>query len=201
MFNLGGILTEEQHYADAEQMHEEVIESARRVLGPQHPGTLVAMSTLATILDKEKRFAEAEKLNRQVFEAQRQTLGPENASTLLTLGNLGYVLIEEKNYPEAEKVLRQALAGLRRVLGPSHEVTATALENLARVLALEGQREEAFVNLRVFAESTDSVEEIQQIEKDDNFQSLHGDPRFDALLAATRQRIAAVQKQPATSSR
>jgi serine/threonine protein kinase len=201
MFNLGSILTEEAHFADAEEINKELIESARRVLGPQHPGTLVAMNTLAMILDREKRFAEAEKVYRDVFEAQRQTLGLENASTLLTLGNLGSLLIEEKNYSEAETILREALAGLRRVLGPSHEVTATALENLARVLALEGKREEAFVNLRAYAESMDSVEEIQHMEKDDNFQSLHGDPRFDVLLAATRQRIAAVQKQPATSSR
>jgi non-specific serine/threonine protein kinase/serine/threonine-protein kinase len=197
MFNLGGILTQEAHYADAEEINKELIESARRVLGPQHPGTLVAMNTLAMILDREKRFAEAEKLYREVFEAQRQTLGPENASTLLTLGNLGSLLIEEKNYPEAEKVLRQALAGLRRVLGPSHEVTATALENLARVLALEGKREEAFLNLRAFAEGISAVDEFERMEKDDSFQSLRGDPRFDALLAATRQRIAAVQKQPA----
>ena len=198
MFNLCGILTEEAHYADAEEINKELIESARRVLGPQHPGTLVAMSTLAMVLDREKRFTEAEKLYREVYEAQRQTLGPDNASTLLTLGNLGALLIEEKNYPEAEEVLRQALAGLRRVLGPSHEVTETALENLARVLALEGKREEAFVNLRAYAEALDSVDDIQQLEKDDKFQSLREDPRFDALVAATRQRISAVRKQPAT---
>ena len=198
MFNLGGILTEEQHYADAEQIHKELIESARRVLGPQHPGTLVAMSTLATILDKEKRFAEAEKLNRQVFEAQRQTLGPENASTLLTLGNLGYVLIEEKNYSEAEKVLREALAGLRRVLGPSHDVTAAAANKLALVLALEGKRDEAFVDLRAYEETFSSTDDIERLEKDDDYQFLHADPRFEALLAATRQRLAAAKRQPAT---
>ncbi|MGA8764154.1 MAG: serine/threonine-protein kinase [Candidatus Sulfotelmatobacter sp.] len=198
MFNLGGILTEERHYADAEEIHKKLIESARRVLGPQHPGTLVAMSTLATILEKEKRFSEAEKLDREVFEAQRQTLGPENASTLLTLGNLGSLLIEEKNYPEAEKVLREALDELRRVLGPSHEVTATAAQNLARVLALQGKRDEAFAPLRAYAEGLIAMDEFERLEKDDNLQSLHQDPRFVALMAATRQRIATAQTQPAT---
>jgi predicted negative regulator of RcsB-dependent stress response len=106
--------------------------------------------------------------------------------------------MSEKNYSEAEKVLREALGGLRRVLGPSHEVTSGAAYKLARVLALEGKRDEAFVNLRAYAEALDSVDDIQHLEKDDNFQSLRGDPRFDALVAATRQRIAAVQKQPAT---
>ena len=196
MFNLAGILTEEQHYADAEEMYKELIESARRVLGPQHPGTLVAKGTLAMILDEEKRFAEAEKLYREVLEAQRQTLGPEHASTLLTLGNLGSVLIQEKNYSEAEKVLREALAGLRRVLGPSHEVTANAALNLARVLALEGKRDEALVNLRAYADGLDAVDDIDHLEKDDEVQSLHSDPRFAALVAATRQRIAAAQTQP-----
>jgi serine/threonine protein kinase len=197
MFNLESILTEEGQYADAEVINKELIESARRVLGPQHPGTLVAMNTLAMILDREKRFAEAEKLYRDVSEAQRQTLGPENASTLLTLGNLGSLLIEEENYPEAEKVLRQALAGLRRVLGPSHEVTETALENLALVLALEGKRDEAFVDLRADAENFSSTDDIEHLEKNDHYQFLHSDPRFEALLAATRQRIAAAKPQPA----
>lgn len=198
MFNLGAILSEEQHYADAEGVYKEVIVSARRVLGPQHPGTLVAMSSLATVLDEEKRFAEAEKLHREVLEAQRKALGPQHASTLLSMGNLGFVLIEEKNYSEAEKVLREAVAGLRRVLGPSHEVTAGAVYKLARVLALEGKRDEAFVNLRAYTETIDSDDDIQRLEKNDSFQSLHRDPRFDALLAATRQRIAAAKMQPAT---
>jgi serine/threonine protein kinase len=200
MFNLAGILTEEQHYADAEEMFKQLIESARRVLGPQHPGTLATKSNLASLLRNEQRYADAEKLEREVLEAQRQTLGPEHASTLLTLSNLGFVLILEKKYSEAEQVLREALGGLRRVLGPSHEFTATAAQNLARVLALQGKRDEAFIPLRAYAEGIGAVDDVERLEKDDNFQSLHGDPRFEALLAATRQRIAAAKMQP-TSSR
>jgi serine/threonine protein kinase len=197
MFNLAGILTEEQHYADAQEVYTQLIESARRVLGPQHPSTLVGMSALAALLDEEKRFSEAEKLDRQVLEAQLQTLGPKHASTLLTMGNLGFALIEEKKYPEAEKVLREALDGLRRVLGPTHEVTSGAAYKLARVLASEGKRDEAFLNLRAYADAMESVDDIEHLEKDPHFQSLHGDPRFDALLAATRQRIAAAKPQQA----
>jgi serine/threonine protein kinase/tetratricopeptide (TPR) repeat protein len=197
MFNLATVLSEEKHYADAEEMYKELIESARRVLGPQHPGTLAAMSTFAALLTDEKRFAEAEKLDRQVLETQQQTLGPQHSSTLLTMGNLGAVLINEKNYPEAERVLREALAGLRRVLGPAHEVTQTAVLNLGRVLVLEGKRDEAFVHLRVYAEEFSSDEDVESLEKDDTLQSLRADPGFKALLAATRQRIAAAQKQSA----
>ena len=196
MFNLASILTEEQHFAEAEGMFAELIESARRILGPQHPSTLAAMGNRAMVLIAQKRLADAEKLYREIGEAQRQTLGPEHPSTLLTMGNLGFVLIEEKNYPEAEKVLREAHAGLLRVLGPSHEVTSGAAYKLARVLALEGKWEEALINLRAFAEVEGSVESIQNAEKDDSFQSLHADPRFAAILASTRQRIAMTQMQP-----
>jgi DNA-binding SARP family transcriptional activator len=105
--------------------------------------------------------------------------------------------MQERRYSEAEKVLREALAGLRRVLGPSHEVTQTATRNLAGVLALERKRDDAFVNLGTYAEGLSSVDEIEAVERDDKLQSLHGDPRFDALLSATRQRIAAAN-QPTT---
>ena len=183
MFNLASILLVEQRYADAEAMYKELIDSARRVLGPQHPGTLAAMGNLATLLEKEKRFADAEKLNRQVLDAQRRTLGVEHASTLLTMTNLGFDLIAEKNYSEAERVLREALASLRRVLGPSHEFTGNAAYNLSRVLVLEGKRDEAFATLRADAETFTSADELERLEKDDSFQSLHADPRFDAVVA------------------
>jgi serine/threonine protein kinase len=196
MFNLAGILTEEQHYADAEEINKQLIDSARRVLGPQHRGTLSAMSTQAMILMAEGHYADAEKLYREVIESQKQTLGPEHASTLLTMGNLGYTLTLEKNYAEAEKVLREALDGLRRTLGPSHEVTSGAAYKLACVLALEGKHDESFVNLRAFADATDSAEEFQHMEQDDKLQSLHADPRFAALLSSTRQRIATAQAPP-----
>jgi serine/threonine protein kinase len=195
MFNLAGILTEEKHYVDAEQVFKELIESARRVLGPQHPGTLTAMVNFAELLSEEKRYGEAEKLDRDVFEIEKKTLGTKHARTLYTMGNLGFVLIEEKKYAEAEKILRDALDDMRRVLGPSHEVTAGAEYKLARILALEGKRDEAFVYLRAFSESTDSADDFQNMEEDDSFQSLHPDQRFGTLLATARQRIATAKSQ------
>ncbi len=198
MFNLGGILTEEKHYTEAEEVSKELIESARRVLGPQHPGTLTAMVNLAELLGEEKRYGEAEKLDRDVLGIEQKTLGPKHARTLYTMGNLGFVLIEEKKYSEAEEILRRALDDMRRVLGPSHDVTTGATYKLARVLALEGKRDEAFVTLRAYADSFVAVDDIDHLEKDEHFLTLHGDPRFNALLAASRQRIAATQKPPTT---
>ncbi|MBV9572658.1 MAG: hypothetical protein JOY93_01295, partial [Acidobacteriales bacterium] len=63
---------------------------------------------------------------------------------------------------------------------------------------LEGKRDEAFVHLRTYAETFSSVEDIEQLEKDANYQFLRADPRFDATLAAARQRIAAAKMQPAS---
>jgi hypothetical protein len=42
----------------------------------------------------------------------------------------------------------------------------------------------------------DVVDDIDHLDKDDEVQSLHSDPRFAALVAAARQRIAAAQTQP-----
>jgi hypothetical protein len=61
---------------------------------------------------------------------------------------------------------------------------------------LEGKRDEALVNLRAYADGLDAVDDIDHLEKDDEVQSLHSDPRFAALVAAARQRIAAAQTQP-----
>jgi hypothetical protein len=63
---------------------------------------------------------------------------------------------------------------------------------LASVLALDGKREEAFSNLRFAVEHGLPADTRRGLEKDEDLKSLNGDPRFDALVAASRQRAAAV---------
>lgn len=150
------------------------------------------MGNLAETLASEGQYSDAEQLVRQTLEAERRTLGPDHSDTLVTLYSLGDLLKKEKRYSEAEKAYRETLEGRRRALGTGHPDTAATAYDLACVLARGGKRDEALSNLRFAVEHELPAETRQGLEEDEDLKSLHGDPRFDALLASSRQRVAAV---------
>src|SRR6266850_3592298 len=61
--------------------NREMIEIKNRVLGPEHPHTLLSKRSLASTLFHEHRYAEAEKLQRTTLEAERRAFGFEHPQT------------------------------------------------------------------------------------------------------------------------
>jgi eukaryotic-like serine/threonine-protein kinase len=183
MNNLGLLLDEEGHYPDAEKLDRETLDIERRVLGPEHPTTLLTSANLANVLADEKRSGEAEKLMRETLEIQRRVLGPEHSNTLESATNLATILDDEKRYAEAEKLQRETLEIQRRVLGPEHPATINSIYNLACDVAGEGKRDEALSLLRDVVAHGGGL----QMQTDPDLKSLHGDPRFAALVAKVKQ--------------
>lgn len=181
-------------YADAEKLQRETLDIQRRVLGPEHPETLTSMNNLSNTLNFEGRYAEAEKLLRAALEIKGRVLGPEHPETLRTMVNLGTSLLHEGHYADAEKLDRGALDVRRRVLGPEHPDTALTMYNLAIVEVRSGNRGEALKLLREAVDHGLLPRFILGIEKDPDFKSLHGDPRFEALVGHAKERAATVQK-------
>ena len=194
MNNLAAVLQSEGHFAEAEKLNRETIEIERRVLGPEHPDTLSSMTNLSGNLTSEGRDAEAEKLDREAFEIQKRVLGPEHPSTLLTMNNLASDLAKTHQYAEAEKVMKETLEIQRRVIGPDSPDAAISIYNLGMIAAQRGQRDRAF---SLFQESVDHglpPDIAQGIAADPDLKPLHGDPRFDGLVAHAKERVDAAQK-------
>jgi hypothetical protein len=61
-------------------------------------------------------------------------------------------------------------------------------------MALQGRPNEAFSMLREAIDNGLDVRTGLSIERDSDLKSLHGDPRFDALVAHAKERAAAAQK-------
>jgi hypothetical protein len=59
-------------------MTREVLDTQRRMLGPEHPNALNTMGNLACSLSGQGRHAEAELMEREVLDIQRRMLGPEH---------------------------------------------------------------------------------------------------------------------------
>jgi len=194
MGNLAIALYEEGRYAEAEKLDRELVEFERRVLGPEHPDTLMPMNDLAAVLNAEGRYAEVEKLQRETLEIRRRVLGPEHPETLQSINLLANALAGEGRYDEAEKLHREILDIQRRALGPEHPDTASSKYNVGCMLARKGNRDAAFSFLREAVDHGLSPVADLGIEKDPDLKSLHGDPRFAALVAHAKERAAAVQK-------
>jgi len=191
MDSLATVLQQEGNYAEAEKTLRDALEIQHRVLGPEHPDTIRTISVLANTLDHERRYAEAEKLDREVLDSERRVLGPEHPDTLLTMNNLAGVLGDEGRNAEAEKTFRDLIEIQTRVLGPDHPQTAESVYNVGIAEALQGHKNEALSFLRRAVDHGLPAEGDLAIDKDPDLKSLHGDPRFAAIVADAQHHLAA----------
>jgi len=100
--------------------------------------------------------------------------------------DLAGTLIRLGQYPEGEKVQREALEIQRRVFGPNHPETAGSMYNFPCLAAHQGHRDEALALLGQAIDRGLAPNVAMAIEKDDDLQELHGDPRFHAIVAHSR---------------
>jgi non-specific serine/threonine protein kinase/serine/threonine-protein kinase len=190
MSYLAFTLMGERRYAEAEKLERETLDIQRRVLGPEHPDQLNSMSLLADTLMDEGQYAESEKLNREILEIRRRVLGPEHPDTLNSMTNVAVDLSHEKRYGEAEKLFREAIQTAGKANQP--DVLVDFWYSFARGAAIAGRHDEALAYL---GHATDlGFSNADAMAADNDLKSLHGDPRFKALVAKARRPAAAVQK-------
>jgi len=112
MNNLVNTLNQEGRYADAERLGRETLAIRARVLGPEHPSTMMSLANLATSVLHQGRYTEAEKLLRQVLEVQRRVRGPDHPDTASTLYSLAIVEERQGQRDAALRDLQAAIRGL-----------------------------------------------------------------------------------------
>jgi eukaryotic-like serine/threonine-protein kinase len=116
MNNLGMLYKNQDKYAQAESLYTRVLEVRRRVLGEQHPDTLVTVNSLAMLYTDQRKFAQAEPLFREVVEVGRRVLGADHPRRLDSMNDLALLYLYEGKYVPAEAVLRPALASHEEAL-------------------------------------------------------------------------------------
>ncbi|HEU4415878.1 MAG TPA: serine/threonine-protein kinase [Candidatus Angelobacter sp.] len=177
-------------YAEAERLERDALEVQRRVLGAQHPSVLTSMNNLSGTLTSENRPGEAETLLREALDIQRRVLGPQHPETLRSMVNIASCLRQQGRCDDAAKLGREVLDIRRSVLGNEHPDVALAAYNLAIAEECVGKRDEAFRLLREAVDHGLTPVNSLGIEKDADLASLHGDPRFLALVAHAKERVA-----------
>ncbi|KAI9776224.1 MAG: hypothetical protein M1816_005406, partial [Peltula sp. TS41687] len=130
-------------YNEAEESFSQTLETDKRVLGVEHPDTLISMGNLALTYSKQGRWKEAEELEMQVMETRKKVLGVEHPDTLTSMNNLASSYSNQGRWKEAEELEMQVVEMRKKVQGVEHPDTLTSMNNLALTYSNQGRWKEA----------------------------------------------------------
>ena len=168
---------------------QDVLEKQKRLLGPDAYYTLVTMDNLAIMLAGDGRLDDAIKLQQESLERHLRVLGPENIGTINAMLNLGEFQRDAGRDDEALWTFQKLLETETRVLGPDQGETAATRYDLASMLLRKGRKDEAISLLGQSVDHGLPPRIALGLKTDPLFDSLHGDPRFTALLASVKKRL------------
>ncbi|KAM3562111.1 hypothetical protein MY1884_002017 [Beauveria asiatica] len=126
-------------YAAAEATYHKSLELRIKVLGAEHPYTLISMNNLGQALDGQGQYAAAEAMHRKALELRIKVLGAEHPDTLGSVNALALALQRQGQYAAAEAMHRKALKLRTKVLGAEHSDTLISMNNLGQALDWQGQ--------------------------------------------------------------
>jgi tetratricopeptide (TPR) repeat protein len=143
IWRYGLCLDQDGQWDEAEVAFTQVLETRKRVRGPDHPATLASMSNLAATYCNQGRWNEAEKLAVQVLETSKIVLGAEHPNTLAGIASLAAIYWNQGRWNEAEKLGMQVLETSKIVLGSEHPDTLATMDYLALTCCNRGRLNEA----------------------------------------------------------
>lgn len=145
--NLKHVLAERYHDLGLNQaamtLEHQVLAERRRVLGVDHPDTLISMGNLGVYLNALDKRKEAEPYYREALEKSRRVRGDDHPETLVCIANMGSMLRVNGKFSEAEVLFREALDKRRRILGDENPETLTSLDDWGMLLKDQGKLNEA----------------------------------------------------------
>lgn len=130
-------------YPEAAKQLEAALDLRRRVLGPEHPDTLLSMHELGIIYINDNKYSQAEALLSETVQIKRRVLGPDHIETIRDMNNLAAVYLEQGKYAQAEAIVSQVLKATRRLLGPEDPKTLVAISNMSRMYENDGKYAQA----------------------------------------------------------
>jgi tetratricopeptide (TPR) repeat protein len=119
---------------------EETLRILERVLGSEHPDTLISRNNLAAGYQALGRYQEAVQLLEETLRVQERVLGPEHPDTLISRNNLAIGYFNLDRHQEAVELYEETLRISERVLGSGHPDTLISRNSLAVELDKETLR-------------------------------------------------------------
>jgi tetratricopeptide (TPR) repeat protein len=139
----GLCLFSDGRWKEAETAIMQVVETRKKLLGEEHPGTLHRIAILAATYRNQGRWKEAEELGVKVMNTSLRVLGEEHPDTLRRIANLASTYWNQGRWKEAEELDGKVMNTSLRVLGDEHPDTLARIANLAATYQHQGRWKEA----------------------------------------------------------
>ncbi|GIF98602.1 FxSxx-COOH system tetratricopeptide repeat protein [Catellatospora citrea] len=152
-FNLANILREQGLLEEAKAMNEAVLAEQERLLGPEHPHTLMTAGGLAADLRGLGRYQEALERDTVTYGSWLERFGDDYPRTLAALNNLATTYRLMGDFRAARERDEQVYRRSRIVRGESHFNTLNTLGNIARDVRDAGDYERSVAMLRTVYDS------------------------------------------------
>jgi len=159
--------------------------ASERVLGPDHPDTVMAASQLADAYMTAGQASEAIRWYEWVLGLRIRTVGQDHADTIATRRNLGHALVAAGQFRDAAVALEQVSSDYERAFGADHLDTIGAREDLAAAHSAAAQYSDA---ASLYRRTLDHRDRIQGTGHPDTLATRQ--KLADTLLAAGRLRDA-----------
>jgi tetratricopeptide (TPR) repeat protein len=108
MSNLAKVLSDRGKYEEAEKMHRQELAVRERVLGKEHPDTLMAIYCLAHLLASQTNFVEADTLYERAIKGYHKALGPNHPTSVRCQQDYASMLEEMPASAESKGVLENS---------------------------------------------------------------------------------------------
>lgn len=109
MDTLAAILISEKRMAEAEELENQAVTTARRVYGDENLNTIHYMMNEAAIQGLMGKDKESEAYLRQLLELEQRVLGPDQPETAVTMYNLASEVAKNGKLEEALSLLRRSI--------------------------------------------------------------------------------------------
>ncbi|MEM8885625.1 MAG: serine/threonine-protein kinase [Planctomycetota bacterium] len=129
--------------AESIAAYERLVPDAARMLGRDHPKTLLARLNYSTALHRQGKLELAEREARAVMEGRLRVFGESHVRTQTARANYAALLSKRGLFAEAEPLMQETATQLQRLLGSDHPKTLRTKFNLATILFTAGQTEAA----------------------------------------------------------
>jgi tetratricopeptide (TPR) repeat protein len=158
LLNLAGSFLEGSgDAAGALPLYRRALDSRERVLGNEHPNTLLSVNNLALCMRALGDAAGALTLHRRALDGYERVLGKEHPDTLTSVNNLAGCMRALGDAAGALPLYRRALDSRERVLGKEHPDTLTSVNDLAGCMEALGDAAEA---LPLYRRAADGLERL-----------------------------------------
>jgi hypothetical protein len=130
-------------YPEAQLQLEKALELRRRVLGDEHPDTLIVEQNLALVYLDRSEYSKAEALYSKTFSIQRRRLGEQHPDTLNSMLGLADAYEHEDKLAQAEPLFANVLKARRHALGDDDPATLASMYALGLQYRQQGKLAQA----------------------------------------------------------